>query len=100
MGTLVQEEENAGEKHLEDCMVRRGSIVSLLGWELFDHFLSNVYLPKPQKLPEEKEPFVINSFVKNPIFLQKRSDENFLVICTLGLTSPLFAQAGLIYFAL
>lgn len=53
-----------------------------------------------QKLPEEKEPFVINSFVKNPIFFQKCSDENFLVTHTLGLTSPLFAQAGLIYFVL
>lgn len=80
--------------------MRCGSVTSLLGWKLSDRFVSNVYLPDPRKLPEEKEPFVINSFVKNPIFLQKRSDGNFSVTRTLGLASPLFAQAGLIYFAL
>lgn len=77
--------------------MRWGCLASLGGWKLSERFVSNVYLPDPQKLPEEKEPFVINSFVKNPIFLQKRSDGNFLVTCTLGLTSPLFAQAGWIY---
>lgn len=43
---------------------------------------------------------MINSFVKNPTYLQKCSDGNFLVTHTLGLTSPLFAQAESIYFSL
>lgn len=76
------------------------SITAPLGWKLCDCFVSNVYLPDTLKFPEEKEPFVINSFVKKTIFLQKRSDGNFLVTRILSLTSPLFAQASLIYFAL
>lgn len=77
-----------------------GSIASYHGWRLSELSVSNVHLPNPQRLPEGKKPYMTNSFVKTPIFPQKRSEGNSLLTCTLGLTSPLFAQAGLIYFAL
>lgn len=75
----------------------------LKGWKFSDCFVSNVYLPNPRKLPEEKKRFVINSFVNSWVFLQKSSDGNFLGTCIFGLTCPLFAEAGVtgvIYFVL
>lgn len=53
-----------------------------------------------QYSPRKRELLVTNSFVKNPIFLQKRSDGNFIVTRILGLTPPLFAQTDVIYFTL
>lgn len=96
LGRLIQREEQEAAQGLGRGMV---PCKAPLGWKLPGCFISSVYFTNTPKLPEERELLVTNSFVRNPIFLQKRSDGNFIVTCILGLTSPLFAHTDVIYFA-